>query len=198
MTTTARSAISRHRRTLAAAATIAIGLIVLGVAVQQTFARASEPTGAATERALTAADGVLTHPISVFDSEPAVQRLDEPLREALENAARAASADGVELRINSGWRSRALQLSLQHDAAQEHGSAQEAARWVASADDSRHVTGDAVDIGPWAAADWLDVHGAPYGLCRVFDNEPWHFELQTQASSAGCLPTYPDATQRRS
>lgn len=196
MTTTARPVTAR-RRAVATAATLAIALIVVGAAVQQTLARASESGVTAAGATLTAADGVLARPAGVFDSTPAVARLDESLRAALESAAQEASADGVELRINSGWRSPAHQLALQHDAEQQHGSAQEAARWVASADDSRHVSGDAVDIGPWAAAEWLGAHGAAYGLCRVFDNEPWHFELQPQAPSAGCLPTYPDATQRK-
>jgi hypothetical protein len=41
------------------------------------------------------------------------------------------------------------------------------------------VTGDAVDIGPTDADDWLIQHGSTYGLCQIFANELWHFELAT-------------------
>ena len=44
---------------------------------------------------------------------------------------------------------------------------------------SRHVTGDAVDIGYTDADSWLSQHGARYGLCQIYANEMWHFELAT-------------------
>lgn len=37
--------------------------------------------------------------------------------------------------------------------------------------------GDAVDIGDSGATGWLSEHGAGYGLCQVYRNEPWHYEL---------------------
>ena len=76
----------------------------------------------------------------------------------------------------------------------EYGSEEEAARWVATADTSPHVTGDAVDLGPVAATTWLSAHGAAYGLCPVYGNEPWHFELFRQAVDRGCPPPYADPT----
>ena len=70
---------------------------------------------------------------------------------------------------------------------------QEAARWVATADTSPHVQGDAIDVGPWAATSWLSEHGAAYGLCQVYANEPWHYELRPDAVDARlprpCTPT---------
>lgn len=78
------------------------------------------------------------------------------------------------------------------EAIDEYSSAAEADRWVATADTSAHVTGDAVDIGPAEAAGWLSVHGAAYGLCRVYGNEPWHFELRPDAAASGCPPVYAD------
>ena len=72
--------------------------------------------------------------------------------------------------------------------------AAEAARWVATPQTSAHVSGDAVDLGPPEAAAWLSGHGAAYGLCRIYDNEPWHFELRPGAEAQGCPPTYPDPT----
>ena len=52
---------------------------------------------------------------------------------------------------------------------------------MATPDTSAHVSGDAVDIGPSAAAAWLSEHGAAYGLCRIYGNEPWHYELRPDA-----------------
>ena len=45
--------------------------------------------------------------------------------------------------------------------------------------ESSHVTGDAVDVGPTDADSWLSQHGSEYGLCQIYANEPWHFELAT-------------------
>ena len=52
---------------------------------------------------------------------------------------------------------------------------------MATPDTSAHVSGDAVDIGPSDAAAWLSEHGAAYGLCQIYGNEPWHYELRPEA-----------------
>lgn len=109
----------------------------------------------------------------------ALERMDPDLLAAVLAAAEDAEADGVDLRVTSGWRSRAHQERLFEEALVTYGSAEEASRWVASPDSSAHVTGDAVDIGPTDAALWVGQHGATYGLCQVFANEIWHFELAT-------------------
>ena len=44
-------------------------------------------------------------------------------------------------------------------------------------------------------AAWLSEHGAAYGLCRIYANEPWHYELRPDAIAQGCPPTYSDPTQ---
>jgi hypothetical protein len=56
------------------------------------------------------------------------------------------------------------------------------------------VSGDAVDIGPSRAAAWLAKHGAEYGLCRIYRNEPWHYELRPEAIDGRCPSMYADAT----
>jgi zinc D-Ala-D-Ala carboxypeptidase len=56
------------------------------------------------------------------------------------------------------------------------------------------VSGDAVDIGPSGAAAWLSEHGAKYGLCRIYGNEPWHYELRPEVIDHGCPPMYADPT----
>ena len=65
---------------------------------------------------------------------------------------------------------------------------------MATADTSAHVSGDAVDIGPADATAWLSEHGAAYGLCQIYGNEPWHYELRPEAVDHGCPPMYADPT----
>lgn len=135
-------------------------------------------------------------PVSVFDDEmPAVGKLDPDLLDALRRAATDAEKDGVGLRVNSGWRTPEYQKRLLDDAVAKYGSKDEAARWVATPETSAHVLGQAVDIGPFAAATWLSEHGAAYGLCQVYDNEPWHYELRPDAMVNGCPPKYADPTE---
>jgi hypothetical protein len=142
------------------------------------------------------ADGVVPDGVTVFDDEfPAVANLDPDLLAALRHAATDAGDDGVALVVNSGWRSPEYQEQLLRDAVSEYGSAEEAARWVATADTSPHVSGDAVDIGPSDATAWLSEQGDDYGLCQIYGNEPWHYELRPEATDHGCPPMYADPTQ---
>ena len=95
-----------------------------------------------------AADGLLPDGVTVFDDEyPAVTNLDPALLAALRQAATDAADDGVELYVNSGWRSAGYQEQLLAEAVSEYGSKEEAARWVATPKTSPHVSGDAVDVG---------------------------------------------------
>jgi D-alanyl-D-alanine carboxypeptidase len=142
---------------------------------------------------LGAADGVVPDGATVFDDDrPAVANLDPSLLRALRAAATDAAGDGVDLFVESGWRSARYQQHLLDEAISKHGSSEEAARWVASPATSAHVSGDAVDIGPSAATAWLAAHGARYGLCRIYRNEPWHYELRLDAIDHGCPPLYAD------
>jgi D-alanyl-D-alanine carboxypeptidase len=141
------------------------------------------------------ADGVVRDGASVFDDgTPAVAKLDPGLLAALREAATDAREDGVEVRVNSGWRSPAYQEHLLREAVGQYGSLAEAARWVATPETSAHVSGEAVDLGPARATGWLSDHGAPYGLCQIYRNEPWHFELRADAGTRGCPPMYADPT----
>jgi D-alanyl-D-alanine carboxypeptidase len=145
--------------------------------------------------ALGVADGAVPDGTSVFDDDvPGVAKLDPALLGALRQAATDAGDDGVRFVVNSGWRSPEYQRHLLDDAISTYGSAEEAARWVATPTTSAHVSGDAVDIGPTAAAAWLSEHGAQYGLCRIYGNEPWHFELRPEAGGQGCPAPYADPT----
>ena len=123
-----------------------------------------------------------------------VANLNPALLGALRQAATDAAGAGVELVINSGWRSPEHQEQLLQEAVSKYGSLEEAARWVASAETSPHVSGDAVDVGPSAATAWLSEHGAAYGLCQIYVNEPWHYELRPEAIGHGCPAMYADPT----
>jgi D-alanyl-D-alanine carboxypeptidase len=133
---------------------------------------------------------------TVFDDEiPGVANLDPDLLTALRKAATDAADDGVEFVVDSGWRSPEYQEQLLQEAVSKYGSEEEAARWVATPETSAHVSGDAVDIGPSDATAWLSEQGADYGLCQIYDNEPWHYELRPEAIDQGCPPMYADPTQ---
>jgi D-alanyl-D-alanine carboxypeptidase len=146
--------------------------------------------------ALGEADGAVPDGTTLFDDEiPGVANLDPALLGALRQAATVAADAGVEFFVDSGWRSREYQGQLLREAVSKYGSEEEAARWVATPNTSPHVSGDAVDIGPSGDAAWLSEHGAEYGLCQIYGNEPWHYELRPEASDQGCPPMYADATQ---
>ena len=143
--------------------------------------------------ALGETDGAVPEGVRVFDDDiPAVANLDPRLLRALRQAAMDAAKDRIDFVVNSGWRSREYQKQLLRDAAAKYGSEKAAARWVATADTSAHVSGHAVDIGPSRATAWLSRHGAAYRLCQVYRNEPWHYELRRGAIDGGCPPMYAD------
>jgi D-alanyl-D-alanine carboxypeptidase len=145
--------------------------------------------------ALGEADGAVPSGTTVFDDEvPGVANLDPALLGALRRAAAQAANDGVKFVVDSGWRSPEYQERLLREAIAKYGSEQEATRWVATPDTSAHVSGDAVDIGPSGAAAWLSEHGAEYGLCQIYGNEPWHYELRPDAGEYGCPAVYADPT----
>jgi zinc D-Ala-D-Ala carboxypeptidase len=157
----------------------------------------SETGGAASTArlGLGEADGAVPDGTTVFDDEiPGVAKLNPDLLGALRRAATGAADDGVQFYVDSGWRSPEYQERLLREAISKYGSEAEATRWVATPNTSAHVKGDAVDIGPSGAAAWLSEHGAVYGLCQIYANEPWHYELRPEAGDHGCPAMYADPT----
>jgi D-alanyl-D-alanine carboxypeptidase len=141
------------------------------------------------------ADGAAPDRMAVFGDEfPGVANLDVALLGALRRAATDAGRAGVTFYVDSGWRSPAYQERLFRQAVSKYGSEREAARWVATPETSAHVSGDAVDIGPSKATAWLSGRGATYGLCQIYRNEPWHYELRPDAIRHGCPAMYADPT----
>jgi D-alanyl-D-alanine carboxypeptidase len=154
------------------------------------------PPGREHRGALGEGDGAVPNGTTAFDDEIAgVANLDPALLGALRQAATDAADDRVQFFVDSGWRSPEYQSQLFREAVAEYGSEEEAARWVATAETSAHVSGQAVDVAPSGAAAWLADHGAAYGLCQIYGNEPWHFELRPEAIDSGCPPMYADAAQ---
>lgn len=99
-----------------------------------------------------------------------------------EVAKRAATADGVVLYMASGFRTLERQQYLFDRAIIKYGSESAAAKWVLPPLLSRHPMGLAMDInypGDPTGAKWLEDNGWKFGLCRVFENEWWHFEAAT-------------------
>lgn len=130
---------------------------------------------------------------SAFDTtEQPISRLDPALLKATQAAVTAAAGDGVTIVLTSGWRSRGFQERLFDDGIKQYGSPQAAQQFVASPEASHHVTGQAVDIGGDGASDWMIKNGPRFGLCQIYANENWHFELAADANGA-CPPLRPNA-----
>src|SRR6476661_1727296 len=95
------------------------------------------------------ADGQVLTPFDVQNT--AIGRLEPHLLAAIQNAANAASADGITMTITSGWRSPEFQQHLLDDAVQTYGSFDAARQYVQTPAMSKHVIGQAVDVGGLAA-----------------------------------------------
>lgn len=131
--------------------------------------------------------------LSPYDvTDPAVGRLDPALLAAVQAAASAAAADGITMTITSGWRTPEFQQALLDDAIATYGSWEAARQYVQTPEGSRHVWGQAVDIGGEGAAQWMITNGPRFGLCQIYANETWHFELVADAYGT-CPPLLPNA-----
>ncbi len=147
-----------------------IGLIIVGAMVGAPVA---------------GADAVALSPYDV--QNPAVGYLNPALLSAVQQASNAAAAEGITMTITSGWRSAEFQQQLLDDAVANYGSVAVARQYVQTPERSKHVLGQAVDMGGPAADQWLIGNGARFGLCQIYANEPWHFELAADAAG-NCPP----------
>lgn len=199
LTAPTRRHFTRVAITLATA--VIVGLVVWFVTQSLSLApnldRARGASATDGDGIIDASDGLLPadRPTTVFDAAlPAISKLDPALRQALQRAAQQAAAEGVSFEVNSGWRSAEYQRKLLRDAVTTYGSAEEAAKWVSTPETSAHVSGDAIDLGPFDATYWLSLNGAQFDLCQIYGNESWHFELRDGASDKGCPPMLLDPT----
>ena len=122
--------------------------------------------------------------------------LDKQLMNRFKAAQAAAKKDGQALYIASGFRTLSRQQTLFAQAVRRYGSVQEASKWVAPPLVSHHPWGVAIDVNypdEPVGAGWLEVNGSKFGLCRIFENEWWHFE-PVIAPGWKCPALVPDAT----
>ncbi len=121
--------------------------------------------------------------------------VDKYLMNRFKAAQAAAKKDGVRIYIVSGFRSLSRQQFLFNQAVRKYGSINEASKWVAPPLVSHHPWGIAIDVNypnEPVGAGWLETHGSKFGLCRVFENEWWHFE-PVIAPGWKCPALVPDA-----
>ncbi|MGL4831090.1 MAG: D-alanyl-D-alanine carboxypeptidase family protein, partial [Propionibacteriaceae bacterium] len=119
---------------------------------------------------------------------------DPRLMEAFAKAQHDGASVGFTFSLNSSYRPPADQQQLLDEAIAKYGSVDEAMRWVMTPWDSAHVRGMAIDIqGTPEGQAWLWQNQAQFGLCRRYDNEPWHFELQASFPDSTCPPMRPSA-----
>ena len=115
----------------------------------------------------------------IFHSDIRPRQLDRTFEVRFLAAQAAAKAVGFNIRITSGFRSQELQERLFKDAVKKYGSESEASKWVLPREISNHPWGTAIDVnypGDRTAVKWLEENGSTFGLCRVYENEWWHFE----------------------
>ena len=141
-------------------------------------------------------DGVIPEMsgLTIESDVTAIAKLNPELRAALADATAAAAVDGQPIYINSGWRSMRYQQQLFDEAVTLYASEEIARQFVATPELSAHTTGNAVDIETLDAQLWLQEHGYEFGLCQIFSNERWHFELATTPGGT-CPDMLTDASE---
>ena len=123
-------------------------------------------------------------------------QIDKQLMNRFKAAQAAAKKDGQTIYIASGFRTLSRQTTLFAQAIKKYGTAAEASKWVAPPLVSHHPWGVAIDVNypdDPVGAGWLEINGHKFGLCRIFDNEWWHFE-PVIAPGWKCPALVPDAT----
>lgn len=103
---------------------------------------------------------------------------------------RDAHAEGVTVCLNDGKRSAAQQQALYDAYVDQYGQAA-ADQLVLPPEKSAHVNGWALDVQPADAYIWLVATNGRLGLCRIYENEPWHFEYSPDYKTAGCPKLLP-------
>lgn len=122
--------------------------------------------------------------------------MDKQLSYRFKAAQAAAKKEGQVIYIVSGFRSLSRQKTLFAQAVRKYGSEAEASKWIAPPLVSHHPWGVAIDVNypdEPVGAGWLEKNGSKFGLCRIFENEWWHFE-PVIAPGWKCPALVPDAT----
>jgi hypothetical protein len=95
------------------------------------------------------------------------ERMRPDVAAAFDRLAAAARRSGIQLTINSAYRSDAEQARLF--------AARPDPRWVAPPGQSLHRCGTELDLGPASAYGWLAANAERFGFERRYAWEPWHF-----------------------
>jgi len=107
-------------------------------------------------------------------SGPLVYRTGKPMRPdvgaAFDRMAAAASAAGLSLVVNSGFRSDAEQAALF--------AAHPDPTWVAPPGRSLHRCATELDLGPETAYGWLAANASRFGFVQRYSWEAWHFGFE--------------------
>jgi hypothetical protein len=110
---------------------------------------------------------------------PLAYRQGKPMRPdvalAFDRMSAAAAADGVNLIVNSGFRSNAEQAALF--------AAHPDPKWVAPPGHSLHRLGTELDLGPAAAYGWLARNAGRFHFVQRYSWEPWHYGFTLNAGT---------------
>ncbi len=135
-----------------------------------------------------AAEAELTPPDAVSDAAggagqydgPLAYRQGKPMRPdvaaAFDRMAAAAHHDGIELLVNSAFRTDAEQAALF--------AAHPDPKWVAPPGKSLHRLATELDLGPPSAYDWLAHNAGRFHFVQRYDWEDWHYGFILNAGSA--------------
>ena len=121
------------------------------------------PASAATGEGATASGGGYSGPLIYRQGEG----MRPDVAEAFDRMAAAASADGIALMINDGFRSDAEQAELW--------AANPDPRWVAPPGTSLHRCATELDLGPESAYGWLAANAGRFGFLQRYWWEAWHY-----------------------
>ena len=145
---------------------------------------ASVPAGARAEAELAPPAEFATGDRGVGEYRgPLAHRQGKPMRPdvaaAFDRLSAAASRDGVQLVVVSGFRSNAEQAALFANHPDP--------KWVAPPGRSLHRLGTELDLGPPAAYGWLAANAPRFHFIQRYSWEPWHwgFTLNSGSSSVG-------------
>jgi hypothetical protein len=104
------------------------------------------------------------------------KRMRPDVAEAFDRMAAAAHGDGVDLIVNSAFRSDAEQAALF--------AAHPDPKWVARPGTSLHRLATELDLGPPSAYGWLHDHAGRFHFLQRYSWEPWHYGYTLNAGSA--------------
>jgi hypothetical protein len=139
-------------------------------------AQAAAPAGALGSPTGLATGGGYSGPLSYRQGEG----MRPDVAAAFDRMAAAASRQGVDLVVSSGFRSDAEQARLF--------AANPDPRWVAPPGHSLHRCATELDLGPDSAYAWLAANAGSFGFARRYSWEPWHYGFDAgpaPCSSAG-------------